>query len=74
MTEYSDISATDCRDWISFSNQLPVVDENGKPEAIYVKYKINIAYEDTPTSTVEWALSDEGRSQLSHWAYIIDGN
>lgn len=69
MTEYSDISATDKRDWISFSEKLPVF-ENGKPEKIYVKYKINIAYEQTPTATVDWALSDEGREQLSHWAYM----
>lgn len=69
MTAYSDISATDKRDWISFSEKLPVV-ENGKPEKIYVKYKINIAYEQTPTATVDWALSDEGREQLSHWAYM----
>ncbi|HAX9713578.1 hypothetical protein ACMFFK_10205 [Serratia marcescens] len=73
MTEYSDISATDNRDWISFSDKLPTV-ENGKPEKIYVKYKMLIAYEETPTATVEWALSDEGREQLSHWAYITDGN
>ncbi|QLJ61146.1 hypothetical protein HP475_15020 [Serratia marcescens] len=69
MTEYSDISAMDKRDWISFSDKIPAV-ENGTPEKIYVKYKINIAYEQTPTATVEWALSDEGREQLSHWAYM----
>ncbi len=31
MTEYSDVSAIDKRDWISFSDKLPTV-ENGKPE------------------------------------------
>ncbi|WP_338910039.1 hypothetical protein WDB99_18915 [Serratia marcescens] len=73
MTEYSDVSAIDKRDWISFSDALPIV-EGGKSLEIYVKYKINIAYEETPTATVEWALSAEGREQLSHWAYITDGN
>ncbi|BEO02366.1 hypothetical protein SMQC13_00930 [Serratia marcescens] len=69
MTEHSDISAIDNRDWIPFSDKLPAV-ENGQPDKIYVKYKIHIAYEETPTATVEWALSDEGQAQLSHWAVV----